>query len=329
MSGRLFEGTANLNKAAAEVAQMSQDLAAGAQKQAAAIQETSSAVTEISSTVARNSEHATKSQQHARTCQTDVGSGKTALQGLLQGLDDLKVGNQNLFELVNKNNSKMDDLVKVIQEIGSKTTVINDIVFQTKLLSFNASVEAARAGESGKGFAVVAEEVGNLARMSGAAAKEISSLLEISVERVSQIAKESRQSIDAMVSEAGQRSATVLERVRVCESTFGRINDSTGEVVQGMEQIYQATVEQDVGMREISKAVGQLDATTQASAKSSEMAAKSSGTLASEAKALEDIISELIAEVKGGNAALASPSPSVINHGPLREDESPSFQEAA
>ncbi|MBC7465119.1 MAG: hypothetical protein H7256_03945 [Bdellovibrio sp.] len=50
-----------------------------------------------------------------------------------------------------------------MEEIGNKTKVINDIVFQTKLLSFNASVEAARAGEHGKGFAVVAEEVGKLA----------------------------------------------------------------------------------------------------------------------------------------------------------------------
>ncbi len=52
------------------------------------------------------------------------------------------------------------------EDIGDKTKVINDIVFQTKRLSFNASVEAARAGEHGKGFAVVAEEVGNLAQMS-------------------------------------------------------------------------------------------------------------------------------------------------------------------
>jgi methyl-accepting chemotaxis protein len=75
---------------------------------------------------------------------------------------------------INYSNEQMSEIVKVIQEIETKTKVINDIVFQTKLLSFNASVEAARAGEQGKGFAVVAEEVGNLAQMSGNAAKEIS-----------------------------------------------------------------------------------------------------------------------------------------------------------
>ena len=60
-----------------------------------------------------------------------------------------------------------------MEQIKDKVNIINDIVFQTKLLSFNASVEAARAGENGKGFAVVAEEVGNLASVSGKAANEI------------------------------------------------------------------------------------------------------------------------------------------------------------
>ena len=66
----------------------------------------------------------------------------------------------------NESNKEIQEIVKVIAEIGNKTKVINDIVFQTKLLSFNASVEAARAGENGKGFAVVAEEVGKL-RVAG------------------------------------------------------------------------------------------------------------------------------------------------------------------
>ena len=73
------------------------------------------------------------------------------------------------------------------------------IVFQTKLLSFNASVEAARAGEYGKGFSVVAEEVGNLAQMSGIAAKDISALLQSSVKKVEQIATESKTKIDRLV----------------------------------------------------------------------------------------------------------------------------------
>lgn len=75
-------------------------------------------------------------------------------------------------------NKKITEITKVISEVAAKTQVINEIVFKTKLLSFNASVEAARAGDQGRGFSVVAEEVGNLAKMSGDAAKEISNITE-------------------------------------------------------------------------------------------------------------------------------------------------------
>ncbi|MHA0111674.1 methyl-accepting chemotaxis protein, partial [Klebsiella pneumoniae] len=75
-------------------------------------------------------------------------------------------------------NSQLQSISNIIGEISAKTNIINDIVFKTQLLSFNASIEAARAGQHGRGFAVVAEEVGNLAQMSGNAAKEIRALLE-------------------------------------------------------------------------------------------------------------------------------------------------------
>ena len=65
----------------------------------------------------------------------------------------------------------------IIQEIEDKTKAIDEIVFQTKLLSFNASVEAERAGEHGRGFSVVAQEVGNLAQLSGKSAAEINEIL--------------------------------------------------------------------------------------------------------------------------------------------------------
>jgi methyl-accepting chemotaxis protein len=99
---------------------------------------------------------------------------------------------------MHKTNENMADIVKSIAEIKTKTNVINDIVFQTKLLSFNASVEAARAGEHGKGFAVVAEEVGALAAMSGNASKEIAQLLDGSLSRVTVLADETKQRADGI-----------------------------------------------------------------------------------------------------------------------------------
>src|SRR5690606_36951178 len=89
-------------------------------------------------------------------------------------------------------NEKIEQLVKVIGNIGEKTKVMDEIVFQTKLLSFNASVEAERAGEHGRGFAVVAQEVGNLAQMSGKSAQEIAEIVKSSIQEAEAITTENK-----------------------------------------------------------------------------------------------------------------------------------------
>jgi methyl-accepting chemotaxis protein len=85
----------------------------------------------------------------------------------------------------------MDDVVDTMRGIHDASHKINDIIqvidgiaFQTNILALNAAVEAARAGEQGRGFAVVAAEVRSLAGRSAAAAKEIKTLIQTSVERV-------------------------------------------------------------------------------------------------------------------------------------------------
>lgn len=94
---------------------------------------------------------------------------------------EIDSSNKELVKEIERNNTELTKITNMISEINEKTQVINDIVFQTKLLSFNASVEVVRAGEHGKGFAVVAEEVGNLASMSGKASLDISEMLETSI----------------------------------------------------------------------------------------------------------------------------------------------------
>jgi methyl-accepting chemotaxis protein len=80
-------------------------------------------------------------------------------------------------ELANKTSTEMDEIALQVSEIYDAITVVDQISFQTNILSLNAAVEAATAGEAGKGFAVVAQEVRNLANRSADAASQIKALV--------------------------------------------------------------------------------------------------------------------------------------------------------
>ena len=137
---------------AEELASASQEISASSTEQASSLEETSSSLEEITGMVETTLEHANQSKNLSSELQNISETGNLSMQELIKAIGEILASNEQIKELV-----------KVIGEIGDKTAVIDEIVFQTKLLSFNASVEAERAGEHGRGFAVVAQEVGNLA----------------------------------------------------------------------------------------------------------------------------------------------------------------------
>ncbi|MCG3661780.1 methyl-accepting chemotaxis protein [Aliarcobacter butzleri] len=82
------------------------------------------------------------------------------------------------LNLAQKTTTAMDEINEKVSAINESITIIDQIAFQTNILSLNAAVEAATAGEAGRGFAVVAAEVRNLANRSTQAAYEIKKLVE-------------------------------------------------------------------------------------------------------------------------------------------------------
>ena len=168
-------------------------------------------------------------------------------------------------------NTRLEQLIKVIEDIQGKTKVINDIVFETRLLSFNASIEAARAGSHGKGFAVVAEEVGKLASVSGKAAEEINALLANSTHQVRE-----------MVSTIGQRVTVARDTTQQCEQVFVQMNHS---------------------MAEINSAMLEMEKETHENSASSEEMATQAQTLALESKALGSLLGRLKRLIAGGSAS--------------------------
>ena len=165
----------------------------------------------------------------------------------------------------------MEDIADSTQRIGSITTLINDIAFQTNILALNAAVEAARAGEQGRGFAVVAGEVRHLASRSATAANEIRQLIEASASKV--------QSGSEQVHAAGRTMDDIVSQVQ--------------NVTQLSAQISQSTSEQATGLSDLTRAVAKLDEITQQNAGLVAESASVSAMVKRRASRLQDAVTVL------------------------------------
>lgn len=201
-----------------------------------------------------------------------------------KSMDELTKAMSSILE----SNVRIEKLVKVIEEIGEKTEIIDDIVFKTQLLSFNASVEAERAGEHGRGFAVVAQEVGNLAQMSGKAALEISGIVKNSIKEAEAVASENKNRVESggtLASETKEKMEVVLQKL-------------TG-ILQGSSKIVDVSKEQGLGIGQISSSVESISQMTQETAGTAEESASASAELSAQAKSLMDLVNQLRLVVVG------------------------------
>ncbi len=261
--GRLGEVVQNLAGAGAElgtasgqISSVSQSLSSGSTESAASLEETVASIEELSSMVARNAENAKEASSLSADCRSSAERGETEIQELIEAISEISKGSK-----------KIEEIIKVI----------DDIAFQTNLLALNAAVEAARAGEQGRGFAVVAEAVRNLAQRSASAAKDITGLIQDSVEKV--------QRGSSLASSSGTALNEIVSSVK-------KVADINAEIAS-------ASAEQSAGISQISKAMLQLDQTTQQNAAASEEAAASAEEMAAQARALLKLVDDLSTVIDG------------------------------
>ena len=231
----------NINNASEQVASgsrqlsdSSMSLSQGATEQASSIEELTASVEEIASQTKANASNAEKARDMAMTAYKHAEKGNKQMVDMLNAMSD-----------INESSSNISKIIKVI----------DDIAFQTNILALNAAVEAARAGQHGKGFAVVAEEVRNLAARSANAAKETTTMIEGSIEKVEGGTKIANETAEALTQ--------IVEGVSQASEIVGDIATASNEQALGVEQINQ-------GLTQISDVVQTTSATAEETAAASE-----------------------------------------------------------
>jgi len=243
-----------------QVANSSQLLAQGSTEQAAAIEEVTSSINEIAEQTKINAQSANLANDKSLLVKEYASQGNIRMMEMLKAMEE-----------INESSNSISKIVKVIEEIA----------FQTNILSLNAAVEAARAGVYGKGFAVVAEEVRNLAARSSNAAKETTDMIESSINKIkngSNIATETAGALDKIV-------------------------DSVSEAVNLVGSIATSSNEQAASIYQINQSIVQVSQVTQTNSATSQEQAASSEELSSLAESMRDMISKLklkdLSNIKG------------------------------
>ena len=212
-----------LEKSSSTMTNSMNNLATKANEQAASLEQTAAALEEITSITRNNTQNATKMGELGQIVKKSVQTGE---------------------ELASKTALSMDEINEKVKAINSAITVIDQIAFQTNILSLNAAVEAATAGEAGKGFAVVAQEVRNLANRSAEAAREIKNLVEEATIKANDGKLISSDMIDG----------------------YKELNKNISETINIIEDVSGASKEQMLGIEQINQAVNMLDRVTQENA---------------------------------------------------------------
>jgi methyl-accepting chemotaxis protein len=292
ISGSLKDGASGLQKT-------SHTLSQEAEATSSSIHETVSTMNELTQMVNKTLLNVKESTTSSAKMVDSANEGKKATTEMLTSIDGISDSNERVVTTITDMNQKMIDFKNVITTISEKTNMINEIVFQTKLLSFNASVEAARAGELGKGFAVVAEEVGNLATASGQASEEIRTLLDNSITEVEKIVNDSSKEVEVVKAEGAHSINEGKDKAQKCENALSQIIDRISDMGDKISEINIASNEQASGISEVTNVMEVLSGSSQETTKIAGDTLNASTNIQEHSEELENIFKNLDELIRG------------------------------
>lgn len=243
MVGEVRSSVDTIGAATRDIAHGNADLSSRIESQASSLEETASSMEQLTAAVRHNLDNANVANNLVKQASMMAEQGSGVVAEVVHTMSEIDASARQIVDII---------------------AVIDGIAFQTNILALNAAVEAARAGEQGRGFAVVASEVRTLAQRSAAAAKEIKSLITLSVDKVSKG--------NALAGDAGNAMEEILQSVR--------------NVYHLMQQIAQASAEQSAGIDQVNTAVTQMDDVTQHNAALVEQTAAASASLQEQTQSL-------------------------------------------
>lgn len=271
VTNKLLVSATELSDSGIDINIFSQKLASSSSQTEVSLQSTKGSIEEITAAIAQTAKNSADGLTKAKESQEDAAEGLVVVQRFEQAMSE-----------ISESNKKLESIREEVKKIEVKTGVIDDIVFQTKLLSFNAAIEAARAGEHGRGFAVVADEIGKLAEVSGEAADGIGVLLENSSSRVTTVISETNEK-----AQIGQRISII------CAEVFDKITGNIEEMTGMVNAISSAAAEQEKGIRQTSLSINELGELSKQNTELSEVAREKAVILKNQANSLRTHILSL------------------------------------
>lgn len=241
IKGRLSDTMSQISTAGEQVSAGADQVSFGAQSLSQGATEQAASIEELAATIDLIAEKVKENAVQAENASSKTNAAGGEMQGVMACMNDLV--------------SAMNDISRSSDETKKIIKTIEDIAFQTNILSLNAAVEAARAGAAGKGFAVVADEVRNLAGKSAEAAQNTTALIESTVATI--------EKGTSLVDEVAEKMNSVAAAAGAVAEINEQISAASRDTADSITQI-------TVGVEQISEVVQSNSATAEESAAASE-----------------------------------------------------------